>query len=260
MVSKRPDHQSPPPIRSHRIVCGNCITEAPKHLPDGSVDLLICDPPFGIGEGRFGQQYNRNSKHVLPGYAEAPADYAKFTLNWMTQARRVLKRDGSVYVVSGFTNLRHVLSAAAELDLHLVNEIIWQYPFGVYTRKKYVGCHYHILYFTRSPKAKPTFNRACRFADDARDENGRSLQYRDREDVWAIKREYHRGKSKNANKLPDALVEKIVAYSSNPGEIVGDFFLGNFTTASVAGRMARIAVGFELNPRAYKYHVRRLGL
>jgi site-specific DNA-methyltransferase (adenine-specific) len=260
VASKRRDHQSPPPIRSHRIVCGDCIIEAPKHLPDESVDLLICDPPFGIGEGKFCQQYNRKKEHVLPGYVEAPADYAKFTLDWMTQARRVLKPNGSLYVVIGFTNLIHVLNAAASLKLHLVNKIVWKYNFGVYTTRKYVTSHYDILYFTKSPKARPTFNRDCRLAHDARDGDGRSLQYRDREDVWIINRENHRGVTKNANKLPDALVEKIIAYSSNPGHIVGDFFLGNFTTATVAQRMKRVAIGFELNSLAFDHHVRRLRL
>lgn len=232
---------------------------AEAHLRDESVDLLICDPPFGIGESAFGKQYNRKNEYVLPGYVEAPVDYGKFTLDWMTQASRVLKPNGSMYVVIGFTNLMHVLNAAAELKFHLVNKIVWKFNFGVYTKNKYVSSHYDILYLKKSPKAKPTFNRDCRFHHADRNKDGGSAQYQDREDVWVIKRDNHRGAKKNANKLPEALVEKMIAYSSNPGAVVGDFFLGNFTTARVARKMGRAIVGFEANPTAFNHFAPEFG-
>jgi hypothetical protein len=79
-----------------------------------------------------------------------------------------------------------------------------------------------------------------RYSPQDRDANGRSLLYRDLEDVWVINREYSRGEKKNGNKLPDELIRKILLYSSNPGDTVCDFFMGKFTTARVALELGRI--------------------
>jgi site-specific DNA-methyltransferase (adenine-specific) len=239
-----------------RIWNEDCVEGARKHLADREVDLLICDPPFGIGGAALDKHYNRDEDNVLGGYVEAPQDYYTFSLRWLAEARRVLKDDGSLYVLSGWTNLRHLLNAAHDLDWYLINHPIWHYNFGVYTKKKYVSAHYDILYLKKSRSAQVKFNTYCRFTG-ARDATGSPL-YRDLQDVWVIKREYHPGELKNRNKLPDALVEKMVAYSSDEHDVVGDFFLGNFTTATVALRMNRVPVGFEVNQAAYAYHMPRL--
>jgi site-specific DNA-methyltransferase (adenine-specific) len=262
VASRQPSLQSPrraqqPTLRTPLLIRGDCIEGAKDHLADDSVDLIICDPPFGIGEGKFGRQYSRRSAKILPGYAEAPPDYGAWTLRWLEQARRVLKPNGSMYVFSGHTRLIDILNAAAALELNLINQIIWQYQFGVATKRKFVTSHYNILYYSKSPKARPTFNLDCRFDQNARDERGRSLRYADMEDVWRVRREYQPGKVRNINKLPEALIEKIIAYSSNEGEAVCDFFLGNFATAVVATRMRRRIVGFEINPIAYAHHAQR---
>lgn len=227
----------------------DCVTGAEKHLADKSVDLLLCDPPFGINETTLHKHYNRNEDNVLPGYTEAPTDYYEFSYKWLQQGKRVLKDTGSAYIVSGWTNLGELLRAVKELDFYLVNHLIWKYNFGVYCQKKYVSSHYHILYLKKSKSAKVKFNTNCRFSGE-RDQSGSPL-YRDLEDVWIINKEYHPGKVKNKNKLPDALVEKMIAYSSDEGDIICDFFLGNFTTANVALRMGRVPMGFELNKEAF---------
>lgn len=231
----------------------DCIKGAEQHLADESIDLLICDPPFGIGETKFdGKQYNRKSEFVNSGYVEAPADYQQFTTDWMAQARRVLKKKGVLYVVIGWSREFEVRNAERQLGLHLCNEIIWKYQFGVNARHKYIGSHYSILVYTKSENAVPILNPNCRFADDDRDERNRSRRYPDMEDVWYIPREYQRGKAKHVNKLPDEFVRKIMAYSSKPGYVVCDFFLGSFTTAKIALEMKRIPVGFELGEEPYR--------
>lgn len=78
------------------------------------------------------------------------------------------------------------------------------------------------------------------------------------EDVWIINKEYHPGKYKNQNKLPEALVEKMVLYSSNEKDIVCDFFLGNFTTAIVSKKLNRIPYGFELNKNSFDVFLKEL--
>ena len=75
------------------------------------------------------------------------------------------------------------------------------------------------------------------------------------EDVFAINKQNMPGAVKNNNKLPDELVSKMIEYSSNPGDVVCDFFMGNFTTAYCSTKLNRNVVGFEMNKEAYDYHI-----
>jgi site-specific DNA-methyltransferase (adenine-specific) len=235
-----------------------CIGGVQKWFESGSVDLLICDPPFGISESQFDKHYNRKPINVVEGYVEAPKEYDKWTFQWMSEAKRVLSENGSFYVIIGHTNLRHVLNAASKLGFHEVNHIIWKYNFGVATKSKFVTAHYHVLYYTKSKTAKPTFNTFCRFGTKAKDESGGSLLYQDLEDVFVINREYAPGEQKNQNKLPEELIKKLIAYSSKPDDLVCDFFMGNFTTAYAARKLGRRVCGFEINKVAYDLHVKKV--
>ncbi|MGQ9790746.1 MAG: DNA methyltransferase [Armatimonadota bacterium] len=102
-----------------------------KLLPGGSVDLIVTDPPFGISFRARRINYNRLQERVLRGYNEIPKEqYDEFTLCWMKEACRVLKESGSMYVFSGWNNLRDILNALHEEKLETVNHIIWKCQFG----------------------------------------------------------------------------------------------------------------------------------
>ena len=234
----------------------DCIAGAKKRLPDESVDLIICDPPYGIGGDTLHKHYNRNEEFVLDGYAEVPAqEYPEFSNQWIKEAERVLRPGGSIYIVSGYTNLIHILNALQKTDLVEVNHIIWKYNFGVYAKTKYISSHYHILFY-RKGGAKHAFNTFCRFSDSEKTENGGSANYQDREDVWIINREYKPGKVKNKNELPTELLVKMIQYSSNEDDVVCDFFLGSFSTAKVAKGLNRNAVGFEVSKAAFDHQTK----
>jgi len=236
----------------------DCIEGAKKHLADNSVDLIVCDPPYGIDGSKLDKHYNRNEDFVLDGYIDVPADeYERFSLDWIKQAERVLRPGGSVYIVSGYTNLRHILNAISKTTLKEINHIIWKYNFGVYTKNKFVSSHYHILYCVK-PKGRVVFNTNSRFSDCEKDENGRSLNYQDREDVWMINREYKPNQIKNKNELPTQLLTKIIQYSSNENDLVCDFFLGSFSTAKVALGLNRNACGFEKSKTAFDYQIEQI--
>jgi len=236
----------------------DCIEGSKKHLKDGSVDLIITDPPYGIDGGSLHKHYNRDESNVIDGYIEIPKEeYADFSLQWIQEAERVLRPGGSMYIISGYTNLADILNALAKTKLKLVNHIIWKFNFGVYTSKKYVSSHYHILYCVK-PKGKVTFNTYSRFKATDRDENKRSMNYKDLEDVWVINREYQPGKVKNKNQLPTKLLTKMIEYSSLEGDLVCDFFLGSFSTAKVAKSLGRRATGFEKNKQAFDYQINHL--
>lgn len=235
----------------------DCITGSMKYILPESIDLLIADPPFGIHESTFGKHYKRDDSKVLQGYVEAPQNYYSFSVQWITQACRCLKPNGSMYLISGWSKLRDILNAVEKTGLETINHLIWKFNFGVATKTKYVSSHYHILYLKKSG-GKPKFNSYCRYGSQERDENGGSLNYRDLEDVFYIKKEYQPKEVKNKNKLPDALIEKLILYSSDEGDIVCDFFLGNFTTAIVAKKLGRIPMGFELNKESFDYWMPKL--
>ena len=233
----------------------DCVKGAREHLEDDSVDLIVCDPPYGIDGDQLHKHYNRNEDFVIDGYVEVPQDqYLEFSLAWIGEAERVLKPGGSIYIVSGYTNLPHLLNALSQTSLTEVNHIIWKYNFGVYTKRKFVSSHYHILFYVK-PGAPHTFNIYSRFGADERTSKNRSLNYQDREDVWVINRKYKPGQVKNKNELPAELLMKIIQYSSNENDLVCDFFLGGFSTVKVAKGLNRRIAGFEINSRAFEARV-----
>ena len=232
----------------------DCIEGCKRHVPNNSVDLIIADPPYGIAGDRLHKHYNRKEGFVLDGYIEVPADeYADFSLDWIQQAARILRPGGTLYVVSGYTNLVHILNALGATTLKEVNHIIWKYNFGVYTRRKFISSHYHILYYVK-PGGEVTFNTHSRYGAAERDDDG-SLNYRDRQDVWIINREYKPGQRKNKNELPKQLLVKLIQYSSQEGDLVCDLFLGSFSTAKAAIGLNRRAMGFERSEVAFNHEM-----
>jgi site-specific DNA-methyltransferase (adenine-specific) len=245
------------PDRCLNVFAEDCI-DPERRIKDETVDLGIFDPPFGIKETEFDKHYNRNQELIIEGYREAPDDYGNWTLRWLAEAKRVTRPDGSMFVFIGHSRLRELLNASYELGLHVINHIIWKYNFGVSTKNKFVTSHYHVLWLSKSEKAKPTFNLNCRFGSDEKDERGGSLLYQDLQDVFTINREYAPETRKNQNKLPEEILRKLVMYASNPGDTIADFFLGNFTTAYVALKLGRNVCGYEINEHAFKHHMERL--
>ena len=240
------------------LINGDCVKGALCHLADASVDLIITDPPYGIEGDRLHRHYNRDERFVIDGYVEVEASkYNAFTRAWIAQAERVLRPGGQLYVVSGYTNLYDVLDALRSTSLTEVNHLIWKYNFGVYTSTKFVSSHYHILYYAK-PGGRRTFNLQSRFPLDASAQDGGSANYRDREDVWIVNREYKPGRVKNKNELPIALLEKMIAYSSSEGDLVCDFFMGGGSTGAVAIGMNRRFAGFEISKKAYEACVKRI--
>lgn len=228
-------------------------------LEPASVQCVICDPPFGLGEDSFDKHYARDKAHIVEGYETAPQDndaYANWCKEWIHKLPRILKADGTVYIVCAWNHLCDIelaIRSAPAPGLRTVNHIIWKYNFGVYTQKKFVTSHYHILRCAVG-KATPKFNSRAFFSETEKTADAHNAQYTDMEDVWTIPKEYAQGETKNINKLPDALVRKMILYSTDKGDIVADFFMGNFTTAYVGRRLGRSVVGCELNKTAFDEH------
>jgi len=175
----------------------------------------------------------------------------------MAEAYRILKESGSMYVFSGWNNLKDILSSLDEVGFVTVNHIIWKYQFGVVTKKKFVTSHYHCLYVCKNPK-KRTFLPFSRFKKQSKTKDGRSLHYKDKEDVWEIKREYWTGDEKTPTKLPAELIEKIIQYSSKKNDIILDPFLGSGQVAVVSKSLGRKYLGYEVVKNYYNFAKKRL--
>ena len=224
------------PFHEDNLYEGDALTLLPQ-VPDGAVELIVTDPPFAIDFKAQRLNYNRTGSNVLEGYQDIPEEeYGEFTRRWITEAERVLAPTGSMYIFSGWNRLRDILEGIDAAELTTINHLIWKYQFGVFTKKKYVTSHYHILFVVKDPK-RYTFNKIDHYP----------------EDVWVINREYWKGRKKTPTKLPSELVKKILCYSSNPGDIVLDPFLGSGTVAAVARQEGRHFLGFEVVPEYYAF-------
>lgn len=244
-------------IEINNIYNMDCI-EGMKHIPDNTIDLVITDPPFAIEFKAKRNNYHRTQSRVIEGYNEIPKEeYYNFTLKWMKEVYRVLKDSGSMYVFSGWNNLKDILIAIDEIGFITVNHIIWKYQFGVVTKRRFVTSHYHCLYVCKNDEKRKFFPYS-RYGKDEDDKDGGSLHYKDKEDVWTIKREYWTGDQKTPTKLPAELIKKILMYSSEEGDVVLDPFLGSGQVAVVSKMLGRKYIGFEIVKKYYEFAKERI--
>ena len=193
-----------------------------KELPDECVDLILTYPPINM------------------------IDHEGFVSRWMKEAKRVLKPSGSMYVFSIWKLLKPYLITIDDLDLNLINHIIWKYQFGSFVLTKYVTSHAHVLYVAKRDKDRNrTFNTYGRYAPDDRTLRGGSAHYLDKQDVWDIKQEYWRGEDKVSSKIPKEVINKILDYSTNEGDVVFDPFSVVGQVAYVSGAKKRKYIAFE---------------
>jgi DNA modification methylase len=212
-------------------------------IPDNSINVFIADPPFAID---FGEQkvpnYNRDSSNVLSGYIEVNVkDYYEFSFKWIKEAKRTLKKYGSIVIVSGWSNQIDILNAIRKNNLYLINQLIWKHNFGPFCKKKLVSSHYNIFFCTLHPK-RFTFNKLWWYMEDfitndVEDWNVKELE---------IPKEYWTAKKKTPNKLPKELVEMLIAMFSNNNDLIIDPFSGSGTILKCCSYMLRNCIAFDI--------------
>jgi site-specific DNA-methyltransferase (adenine-specific) len=254
-------------MRTDQILNGDCV-ELLAGLPEACVDLAFADPPFNIG-----YDYDRYDDR------RARADYLAWTDAWLAAVRRVLKPAASFYVAIGDEYAAEMKVRLDALGLSLRNWIVWHYTFGVNCTRKFNRSHAHIFYYVADPK-RFTFN-----ADAVRVPSARQTTYADRranplgklpDDTWVLRPQEDarlfppdsdtwyvarvcgtfKERTEHPCQMPEALLERIVRVSSNPGDLVLDPFAGSGTTLAVAKRLGRHYLGIELSPD-YAERVRR---
>jgi DNA modification methylase len=237
----------------NKIICGDCI-EILGEVGKPFANLIFADPPFNIGY-KYDKYYDKvKSKN-----------YIAWTKEWMRVCKKVLKPNGSFYIAIGDEYAANVKIIADELGLFMRNWIIWHYTFGQQTKNKFARAHTHIFYFVNDKK-NFTFNEyAVRVPSD------RQLIYGDKranpagklpDDVWG---EFSRvcGTFKERTgwhpcQMPENLLKRIIAVSSNRGDCVLDPFSGSGTTLAAAKQLGRNYVGVEISKKYVENAKKRL--
>ena len=230
------------------IRLGNAL-ELFKELGNESVDLIIADPPYNLGK-----DYGNN--HDLIGFDE----YLDFSHNWISQAYRVLKPKGSIYVFMGVRFISYLYDILdRECKMYFNSWICWHYTQGMGKRLGFSPRHDDILFFNKSEKY--AFN-----LDDVRVPQ---KYYRSRNnmrganpgDVWKFSHVHYcnPNRQNHPTQKPEGLIERMVLASSNEGDLILDPFAGSGTTLRVCQQLKRSCIGFEMNPGFVSLIEERLG-
>jgi DNA modification methylase len=233
-----------------------------RQLPAGSVDLAFADPPFNIGYEYDVYKDNQNYQA-----------YLHWTCEWMAAVCRVLKPTGTFWVAIGDEYAAEIkLLAQNELQLACRSWVIWYYTFGVNCTKKFNRSHAHLFHFVKD-KERYTFNE-----DEICVPSARQLVYADGrahpagrlpDDTWILRPQdapngfpaeqatwyfprvagtFKERAGFHGCQMPEQLLGRIIRACSNPGEVVLDPFGGSGTTLTVAKKLSRRFLGFELSP------------
>ena len=245
-------------MQTNRVLTGDCLRLL-QELPAESVHLAFADPPFNIG-------YEYDVYNDRKGRAE----YLAWTQRWLAAVRRVLRPDGSFYVAIGDEYAAEIKVRLDDLGLTLRNWIVWHYTFGVHCTRKFTRSHAHIFYYVADPR-RFTFDsdavrvpsaRQTTYADRRANPKGRVPDdtwvlrpqeeercFRPQTDTWYVPRVCGTFKERTGHpcQMPEAVLERIVRVSSNPGDLVLDPFAGSGTTLAVALRLGRRYLGIELS-------------
>ncbi|OQY05028.1 MAG: hypothetical protein B6I25_06285 [Planctomycetales bacterium 4572_13] len=226
----------------NQIICGDCI-ELLGRVKEPFVDLVFADPPFNIG-----YQYDRYEDTLEKD------KYIHWTRDWMAACVNVLKPTGSFYIAIGTEYAAHIRIIGEELGLICRNWIIWHYAFGQHGKTKFSRAHTHIFYFAKDEKACTFNDLAVRLPSD------RQLIYNDSranatgkipDDVWntyaRVCGTFKERQSWHPCQMPELLLARIIAASSNPGDWVLDPFNGSGTTAAAAMQLGRDYCGIDIS-------------
>ncbi|MDH3475815.1 MAG: DNA methyltransferase [Rhodospirillales bacterium] len=217
-------------------------------LPERSVDMIFADPPYNLqlaGELTRPDQSRVDAVDDAWDRFDGFAAYDAFTRDWLGAARRVLKDDGTIWVIGSYHNIFRVGAELQDLGYWLLNDVIWRKsnPMPNFRGRRFTNAHETLIWAAKHQEASYTFNYAAMKAlnDD--------LQMRS---DWLIpicsggeRLRDDDGRKAHSTQKPEALLHRVVLAATQPGQIVLDPFLGSGTTAAVAKRLHRRYIGFE---------------
>ena len=233
------------------ILRGDCVT-ALERLPAASVDLVFADPPYNLQlEGKLTRPDQSEVDAVDEHWDKFAsfAAYDDFTRAWLLACRRVLKPNGTLWVIGSYHNIFRVGAVLQDLGFWILNDVVWRKtnPMPNFRGRRFHNAHETLIWASRDPEGKGyTFNY------DALKAGNDDLQIRS-DWLFPICTGSERlkdgaGRKAHPTQKPEALLHRILTASTRPGDVVLDPFFGTGTTGAVAKRLGRHFVGVEREP------------
>jgi modification methylase len=247
LMSFRPAKAAKRQLPLDTILQGDCVAEMAR-LPDKSVDMIFADPPYNL---QLGGDLFRPEGSRVDAVDDAwdkfdnLAHYDSFTREWLGEARRILKDDGTIWVIGSYHNIYRVGSLLQDADFWILNDIVWRKtnPMPNFRGTRFTNAHETLIWCSKSEKARYTFNyRAMKALND-------DLQMRS---DWLLpicagaeREKLDDGSKAHPTQKPEALLYRILLACTKPGDVVLDPFFGTGTTGAVARRLGRRWIGIE---------------
>lgn len=256
----------------HKIINGETIQEMRK-LPDKSIDLIFADPPYwmrteGVLKRVEGTDYD-GCDDTWDKF-DSLEEYEKFTRQWLQECYRLLKPNGSIWVIGGMQCIYTIGAIMQQLGFWIVNDVVWhkKNPTPNFMGTRLNNSHETLIWATKSKDSKYTFHYKT-----AKELNKDTVEEKDFEcgirkqlgSVWRISvcQGAERIKDENGEKLhstqkPEELLYRVIAISSNKDDVVLDPFGGTMTTAAVAKKLGRSSIMIEVDKKYCEYGQRRI--
>ena len=230
-----------------QVMVGDCL-DMLRQLPPASVHAIFADPPYNL---QLKGDLVRPEGGLVDGVDDAwdrfdgfPA-YDSFTRAWLTECRRVLRKDGTIWVIGAYHNVFRLRTALQDLGYWILNDVVWRKsnPMPNFRGRRFTNAHETLIWASRGPESRYKFNYAAMKAlnDD--------VQMRS---DWLIplctgneRLRDEKGKKLHPTQKPEALLHRVILSCTAPGEVVLDPFMGSGTTAAVARRLGRRFIGIE---------------
>jgi modification methylase len=234
-------------LAANRVIEGDCLCELRK-LPSESVDLVFADPPYNLQlAGDLLRPNNTRVDGVDDDWDRFSSfeEYDRFSRAWLGECRRVLKRDGAIWVIGAYHNIFRLGTALQDLGFWIQNDVIWRKtnPMPNFRGKRFTNAHETLIWAARDAKSRVTFNY------DAMKAGNDDLQMRS---DWLFpicsgpeRLKDGAGRKAHPTQKPEALLHRILLATTNPGDLVLDPFFGTGTTGAVAKRLGRRWIGIE---------------
>jgi len=233
-------------VEADRLIQGDCVAEMAK-LPDNCIDMIFADPPYNLQLG--GDLYRPEGGRVDAvddawDKFDTLAVYDKFTREWLAQARRILKSNGSIWVIGSYHNIFRVGATLQDQGFWILNDVVWRKsnPMPNFKGTRFTNAHETLIWASQGEDSKYTFNyRAMKTLND-------ELQMRS---DWLFpvcggqERIKRNGTKAHPTQKPEALLYRILLACTKPGDVVLDPFFGTGTTGAVAKRLGRKWIGIE---------------
>ena len=234
----------------NQVLAGDCI-ELMNSLPAKSVDLIFADPPYNL---QLGGELLRPNNTRVDGVEDAWDQfesfkvYDDFTRDWLTAAKRILKDDGSLWVIGAYHNIFRVGATLQDLGYWILNDVIWRKtnPMQNFRGRRFTNAHETMIWCSKGQDARYRFNyEAMKALND-------DLQMRS---DWLIpicnggeRIKNDEGTKAHPTQKPEALLHRVLLASTKLGDTVLDPFFGSGTTGAVAKQLGRHYIGLERDP------------